>query len=87
MRINCSKNNSRGLVDRKVKPKQVIHHANESNLERCLVRMYKKYLEHRPQTEETALYLTPLKKTKGKVWYAKVAVVHNTVAKTVSRVC
>ena len=36
---NCSKNNSGGLADQKVKPKQVIHHANETNLERCLVHM------------------------------------------------
>ena len=84
---NCSKNNSGGLADRKVKPKQVIHHANETNPERCLVHMYKKYLDRRPETEETAFYLTPLKKPKGKVWYAKTAVGHNTLAKTVSRVC
>ena len=84
---NCSKKNSGGLADQKVKPKQVIHHANETNPERCLVHMYKKYLDHRPETEETAFYLTPLKKPKGKVWYAKTAVGHNTLAKIVSRVC
>ena len=44
-------------------------------------------LDHCPQTEETALYLMPLKKPKGKMWYTKVTVGHSTLAKTVSRVC
>lgn len=84
---NCSKNNAGGLSDRKVQPKRVIHHANETNPQRCLVRLYKKYLEHHPDTKETAFYLAPLKKPKGNVWYSKAVVGHNTLSKTVSRVC
>ena len=84
---NCSKNNTGGLSDRKVKPKRVMHHANKANPERCLVQLYKKYLEHRPDTAETAFYLAPLKKPKGNVWYSKAPVGHNTLGKTVARVC
>ena len=74
---NCSKNNAGGLADCKVQPKRVIHHANETNPQRCLARLYKKYLEHRPDTEETVFYLAPLKKPKGNVWYSKAVVGHN----------
>ena len=63
----------------------MIHHrTNETNPERCLVHMYKKYLDHRPETEETAFT-----KPKGKVWRTqkKTTVGHNTLAKTVGCVC
>ena len=58
---NFSKTNSGGLSNRKVKPKQVIHHSNMKTPSRCLVNLYQKYLEHRPDTKETSFYLTPLK--------------------------
>ena len=35
---NVSKNHSGGLAQRKVEPKQVIHHQNMENPSRCLVR-------------------------------------------------
>ena len=82
-----SKNNSEGLSSRKVKPKQVIHHSNMKNPSRCLVNLYQKYLEHRPDVKETSFYLTPLKKPKSTVWYTKIPVGHNTLSKTVSRLC
>ncbi len=84
---NYSKNNSGGLKDRKVRPKSVTHYANETNPGRCLVRLFKKYLSHRPDTSETAFYLTPLQKPKGNAWYSSVPVGRNTLAKTVSRIC
>ena len=84
---NYSKNNAGGLSHRKVKPKQVVHHANEENPERCLVQLYKKYLEHRPQTTNTALYLRPLKKPKDSIWFSKLSIGHNTLSNTVARVC
>ena len=82
-----SKNNAGGISHRKVQPKRVVHHANVENPQRCLVHLYKKYLQHRPKVEETALYLTPLKKPKDAVWYTKTPIGHNTLAKTVARVC
>ncbi len=70
---NYSKNNSGCLKDRKVRPKSV--------------QVFKKYLFHRPDTSETAFYLTPLRKPKGNAWYSSVPVGRNTLAKTVSRIC
>ena len=64
---NFSKNNAGGISHRKVQPKRVVHHANIENPQRCLVHLYKKYLQHRPKVEEIALYLTPLKKPKDAV--------------------
>ena len=54
---------------------RVVHHANVKNPQRCLVNLYKKYLQHQPKVEESAL------------WYTKTPIGHNTVAKTVARVC
>ena len=84
---NFSKNNACGITHRKVQPKRVVHHAYVENPQRCLVHIYKKYLEHRPKVKEPALYLTPLKKPKDAVWYTKTPIGHNTLAKTVARVC
>ena len=84
---NSSKNNAGGLSDRKVEPKCVTHYANDTNPHRCLVVLYKKYLEHRPDMKETAFYLTPLRNPRGKVWFSKTPVGHNTLAKTVARIC
>ena len=59
--VYCSDNCS---MDHKVKPKRVMHHANEANPEQCLMLLYKKYFEHQP-----------LKKLKGNI---KAPVGHNT---------
>ena len=83
-----SKNNAGGLSHRKVQPKQVEHHANTTNPSRCLVKLYEKYISHRPtDVPSNAFYLTPLKKPQGNVWYTKVPVGHNTLSKTVKRLC
>ena len=37
--------------------------------------------------EDSAFYLTPLKKAKGDLWYSCVPVGHNTLRTTMSRVC
>ncbi len=85
---NYSKNNAGGLAHRKVEPKHVVHHANDANPKRCLVRLYQAYMSHRPsEAKGDAFYLTPLKKTKGSVWYSKTPIGHNTLNATVSRVC
>ena len=85
---NFSKNNAGGLSHRKVQPKQVEHHANTANPSRCLVKLYQKYISHRPtDVPSKAFYLTPLKKPQGNVWYTKIPVGHNTLSKTVKRLC
>ena len=86
---NYSKNNAGGLAHRKVKPKHVVHHANDANPKRYLVRLYQAYImSHRPsEAKNDAFYLTPLKKPKGNVWYSKTPIGHNTLNSTVSRIC
>ena len=77
---NYSKNNAGGLAHRKVKPKHVVHHANDANPKRCLARLYQAYILHRPsEAKNGAFYLTPLKKPKGNVWYSKTLIGHNTL--------
>ena len=86
---NFSKNNSGGLAQRKVEAKSVAHHANEQNPERCFVRLFKEYKKRLPQTitDSSPFYLSPLKNPKGITWYSSVAVGHNTLSKTVKRLC
>jgi len=85
---NAAKNNHGGFSQRKLEPKQVIHHANVENPARCFVRLYKSYMQHRPTNlDVVAFYLTPLKKPRGIVWYSHIPVGHNTLSKTVKRIC
>ena len=85
---NVAKNNHGGFSQRKLEPKQVVHHANLENPSRCFIRLYKTYLEHRPDDPSIdAFYLTALKKPKGKVWYSHLPVGHNTLSSTMKRLC
>ena len=85
---NFSKNNPGGLAHRKIIPKTVTHHLNAENPKRCFVTLYQKYLSHCPSSSDiTALYLTPLKKTKDSVWYGKIPMGHNTLSQTVHYLC
>ena len=85
---NASKNHTGGLRHRKVKPKIVTHYANKENPSRCFITMYKEYLSHCPLQRTTkAFYLTPLKKSTGAIWYCNVPIGHNTLSKTVRRLC
>lgn len=63
-------------------------YSNKENPSRCFVNLYKEYLSHCPSKRTTqALYLTPLKIRKGTVWYSNVPIGHNTLSKTVHRLC
>ena len=85
---NFSKNNAGGLAHRKLQPKQVEHHANLSNPQRCFVRLYSEYVRRCPEDRKNdSFYLTPLKKPKMDIWYARTPVGHNTLRSTVSRLC
>ena len=85
---NYSKNNQGGLQHRKVKPKSVTCYANTQDPTRCLVRLFQEYLRHRP-TDTQCFYLTPLRKIKNDqvLWFSKVPVGHNTLSRTVGRLC
>ena len=69
---DVSKDHRGGLIDRKVKPKQVVAIANINNPEQCLVRQFLKYISKRPEgAPDTAFYLH------NSVWYSKRPVGHN----------
>ncbi len=75
-----------GLKSRKITPKSVIHHSNEKNPARCLVRLFQKYNDLCPADRpDHALYLKPLKKPKSTCWYSRVPLGHNALADTIPR--
>ena len=83
---NASKNNTGGLVQRKVQSKQVVHHSNVSYPERCFVQLLKKYCRHCPSVQKNSVfYLIPLKKPKGDIWFRTTPIDHNTLSKMVKR--
>ena len=73
------------LQAKRKKPKEVYQYANEQDPRRCFVRLYKLYNSKCPEDRPpNALYLTPLPKPKGKVWYLKVPMGHNALGKIIS---
>ena len=85
---DCSKNNQGGLKCRKLKTKEVIHHANAANPSRCPVRLYKLYIKLCPQDRPGhAFYLQPLKKPKQDCWFTVKPLGHNTLDNMVREMC
>ena len=66
-------------------PKEVYHYANETNPERCYIRLYKLYNSKCPPNRPpNAFYLTPLARPKENLWYSRSPLGHNTLTKIVS---
>ena len=87
-REDVSKTNQGGLDHRKRERKEVIHYANQENPEKCLVRLFKLYQSKcPPDRPDGAFYLKPLEKPKSDIWFSWVALGHNTLSKTVQRLC
>ena len=85
---DISKNHPGGLKARKIKPKIVHHHANLENPDRCFVWLYKLYNSLCPSNHPNgAFYLKPLKNPKEGCWYSSLALGHNTLQNTISRMC
>ena len=63
------------------------HHANTEQPKKCLIRLFKKYCEHRPEGVDDIFYLTPIQQPKGNVWYKKSPIGENTLSKTIKRLC
>ena len=81
-----SKNNSGGLRDRKLKNKVVKIFENEEKPERCVLKLFIKYMSLRPPNATTqALYLQPLQNPSDNCWYANKAVGHNPLSNTVKK--
>ena len=78
-----------GLKHRKIQPKIVDAYDNPSNPARCIVRLYEKYTEQRPNPEKCspALYLRTLVKTTSNVWYSCQRIGLNELVKTVKNMC
>jgi hypothetical protein len=83
-----SKNNRRGLKEYHVERKVVRAYEDLTNTERCIVRIYEKYVSLCPDLiPDGPFYLQPLKKPQQDRWFSTVAVGRNTLYKTVTRIC
>ena len=85
-REDISKTNQGGLKQRKLVPKEVVHHANCENPSRCLISLYKLYNSLCPKNRLAhSFYLTPLAKPKKDCWYKASPVGHGKLAEVVPR--
>ena len=85
---DLSKNRPGGLKGHNTTPKVVKHHANLEVPKRCFVRLFKKYQSLcPPDAPESAFYLQPARSPSSSCWYSKRPLGHNTLAKTVPRMC
>lgn len=81
-----SKNHTGGLTERKVKNKSVKVFANTKCPERCVVRLYDKYMALRPEgAPSDVFYLRPLDKPRPGCWYTRKPVGHNPLSQTVKK--
>ena len=81
-----SKNNPGGLNERKLRNKSVKAFQNLENPSRCIVKLYKKYMELRPPSAPNdVFYLQPLQKPTSSCWYQTRPLGHNTLSKTVQK--
>ena len=83
-----SKNRPGGLKGRKIKHKVVHHYDNPENPERCFVRLFKLYQQLQPPDRpKNAFYFKPLKNPTTNTWFSAKPIGHNTLEKTVARLC
>ena len=84
----CQKNRPGGLKGRNITSKIVDHHENVDLPQRCFVRLHKKYISLCPKNPDVnAFYLQPAAKPTEKCWYTCRPLGHNTLSKTISRLC
>ena len=79
-----------GLKHRKVGQRVVEQHASEERGERCVVKVFKKYMAKRDKDSASdVLYLKPRKNVKEEdvVWYYETPIGHNTLSKVVKNLC
>ena len=85
------KNFGGGLQHRRIKPKIVEQHENISNPERCIVRLYNKYINKCPKNmpQSNCFYLSPKRhcKVDDDVWFTKSPIGKNSLRKVVSDMC
>ena len=81
-----------GLKHRNLVPKTVDAFENLDNPDRCIVALFHKYVNLRPQSDaDNALYLRALPKPRidgdTEVWYSRKRIGINVLSKTVARLC
>ena len=85
---DVSKNKPGGLKGRKMKPKVVLHHANEQDPGRCFVNLFKLYNSLCPKDRpKDVFYLQPLPKPSPGCWFSNKPVGYNKLDGTVARLC
>ena len=85
---DLSKNKPGGLKGRKMKPKVVLHHANEKDPGRCFVHLFKMYRRLCPKDQpKDAFYLQPLKNPSPGCWFSNKPIGYNKLDGTVARLC
>ena len=83
---DMSKTNQAGLHHRNLAPKEVVHHPNKENPQRCLGRLYKLYTSLCPADRpDSAFYLAPLTHPKENCWFKRVPLGHCKLAEVVPR--
>ena len=90
-RSHGEKNHGSGLKHRNVTPKVVEQHENVEKPERCVVRLYNKYISKCPRhcKKNEVFYLTPKKEVKleSNTWYTKIPTGKNTLRNVVTNLC
>ena len=85
---DVSKNRQGGIKGRNIKAKEVIHHANAVNPQRCFVRIFKLYQERIPENiPDHAFYLKPLQNPTASCWFSNKPLGHHTLTTTIARLC
>ena len=86
---NVSRNRQGGLKNRKMKPKVVLHYANDQNPNRCFIHLFKLYKSLCPteNLKKNSFYLQPLKNRTSQCWYSVKPISHDTQDKMVARMC
>ncbi|XP_067656395.1 uncharacterized protein [Haliotis asinina] len=85
---DVSKTNRGGLKHRRMEKKSISISVNRERPERCLVRLYEKYMSLRPRDGKCSdFYLRPLRFVKDDTWYADCPFGKHPLRGTVGRIC
>ena len=87
---NTSKCNQGGLASRFVEGKKSRAYQNVVNSDRCVVRLYEKYISHRPSHLPRCskdLYLRPLAVPNGDIWFSCQARGRHALEKVIKALC
>jgi integrase len=87
---DISKNHQGGIKQKNINAKIVDAYANEANPERCIVRLYEKYVFLCPpqgKRPADAFYLRPLTKPQQNQWFSNAAVGINKLTSVIKDLC